>query len=83
MSAIRVLPPGAENNFIKKPSPLPAHISKSIPQPTYVNMHELANMAANKAQEMNLPPPPAEFTSPPANEKVSHSFRIISYTDEV
>lgn len=29
----------------------------------YVNMHELASMAASKAQEMNLPPPPPEFTS--------------------
>lgn len=27
-------------------------------------MHELANMAATKAQEMNLPPPPAEFVTP-------------------
>lgn len=47
-----------------------------IPQPTYVNMHELASMAANKAQEMNLPPPPAEFTTPPThNEKVSTVLR--------
>lgn len=29
----------------------------------YVNMHELASMAASKAQEMNLPPPPPEFTT--------------------
>lgn len=45
-----------------------------ISQPTYVNMHELASMAANKAQAQdaasNLPPPPAEFTAP-SNEKVS------------
>lgn len=44
-----------------------------ITQPTYVNMHELASMAANKAQSnqdsTNLPPPPAEFTTP-SNEKV-------------
>lgn len=40
---------------------------QGITQPTYVNMHELASMAANKAQEMNLPPPPTEFSS---NEKV-------------
>lgn len=32
-------------------------------------MHELASMAANKAQEISLPPPPADFISSPANEK--------------
>jgi hypothetical protein len=39
----------------------------------YVNMHELATMAASKAQEMNFPPPPPELiTIPPENqEKVS------------
>ncbi|KAJ1523831.1 hypothetical protein ONE63_010389 [Megalurothrips usitatus] len=32
--------------------------------PTYVNMHELASMAASKAQEMTfLPPPPPEMVS--------------------
>ncbi|XP_018562926.1 metastasis suppressor protein 1 isoform X2 [Anoplophora glabripennis] len=65
MQGVRVLPPGAELSVIKKPSPLPTHLSKSAPQPTYVNMHELASMAANKAQEKSFPPPPAEFTSPP------------------
>lgn len=47
-----------------------------ISQPTYVNMHELASMAASKhAQDSsNLPPPPAEFTTPPTNEKVSVCF---------
>ena len=29
-----------------------------ISQPTYVNMYELANMAAMKAQELHFPPPP-------------------------
>lgn len=45
----------------------------AIPQPTYVNMHELASMAASKAQELNLPPPPADFitpTAPTPTEKV-------------
>ncbi|XP_022912931.1 protein MTSS 2 isoform X6 [Onthophagus taurus] len=42
----------------------PHTISSVMPQPTYVNMHELASMAANKAQELNLPPPPAEFITP-------------------
>ena len=39
----------------------------------YVNMHELATMAATKAQEMNFPPPPPELINiPPENqEKVS------------
>ncbi|CAH0551421.1 unnamed protein product [Brassicogethes aeneus] len=70
MQGVRVLPSAAEA-VLKKPSGLPAHLSKrDIPQPTYVNMHELANMAANKVQEKNnFPPPPAEFISPPSNEK--------------
>lgn len=35
-------------------------------------MHELASMAASKAQELHLPPPPTEFTVSVAtpNEKV-------------
>lgn len=43
------------------------------PQPMYVNMHELATMAATKAQEMNFPPPPPELITIPAEnqEKVS------------
>ncbi|KAJ8926094.1 hypothetical protein NQ315_009951 [Exocentrus adspersus] len=65
MQGVRVLPPGAELSVMKKPSALPTHLSKSAPQPTYVNMHELASMAASKAQEKSFPPPPAEFTSPP------------------
>lgn len=32
-------------------------------QPMYVNMHELASLAASKAQEMNFPPPPPELTN--------------------
>ncbi|GLV36290.1 missing-in-metastasis [Carabus blaptoides fortunei] len=64
MAAVRVLPPGnIEHKLLAKPTPLPAHIAKDIPQPMYVNMHELASMAASKAQEMNLPPPPPEFTT--------------------
>ncbi|KAK5647470.1 hypothetical protein RI129_002362 [Pyrocoelia pectoralis] len=72
-SGVRVLPPGNVEHKLMKPTPLPAHIARviDIPQPTYVNMHELASMAANKAQEMNLPPPPAEFITPlpPSAEK--------------
>ncbi|XP_074037385.1 missing-in-metastasis isoform X1 [Leptinotarsa decemlineata] len=65
MQGVRVLPPGAELSVMKKPSPLPTHLSKNSPQPTYVNMHELANMAANKIQEKSFPPPPSDFISPP------------------
>lgn len=37
-----------------------------LQQPMYVNMHELANLAASRAQEMQLPlpPPPASLTVP-------------------
>ena len=56
-------------------------------QPMYVNMHELASLAAHKAQEQ-LPPPPPELTNPtpppssggiPATgqEKVSKSDNLI------
>nr|CAD7431101.1 unnamed protein product [Timema monikensis] len=39
-------------------------ISSDAPQqPMYVNMHELASLAASKAQEMSLPPPPPELTN--------------------
>ncbi|KAG5884110.1 hypothetical protein JTB14_024149 [Gonioctena quinquepunctata] len=64
MQGVRVLPPGAELSLVKKPSPLPTHLSKNSPQPTYVNMHELASMAVNKAQEKAFPPPPSDFISP-------------------
>ncbi|XP_063908302.1 protein MTSS 2 isoform X2 [Zophobas morio] len=70
MQGVRVLPPTTtEQVLMKKPSPLPAHLAKNVPQPTYVNMHDLASMAANKAQETSLPPPPADFIGSPANEK--------------
>lgn len=37
----------------------------------YVNMHELASLAASKAQEMaSFPPPPPELVSQPHTEKV-------------
>ncbi|XP_050292981.1 uncharacterized protein LOC126733634 isoform X2 [Anthonomus grandis grandis] len=84
IQGVRVLPPGATELLaaaaLRKapPSALPAHLAanKTVPpqQPTYVNMHELANMAADKAQQQQqnpggqnqaFPPPPAEFISPP------------------
>lgn len=46
------------------------HLGKESPQPMYVNMHELATMAATKAQEINFPPPPPELiTIPPENQE--------------
>ncbi|XP_076750655.1 uncharacterized protein LOC143423303 isoform X7 [Xylocopa sonorina] len=55
--------------------PLPAHLAKELAthqlqQPMYVNMHELANLAASRAQEMQLPlPPPPASLSAPGTEK--------------
>lgn len=44
----------------------------------YVNMHELANLAASRAQEMQLPlPPPPASLSAPGTEKV----RILIYKE--
>lgn len=76
MQGVRVLPPGAELSLVKKPSPLPQHLGKNAPQPTYVNMHELASMAATKAQDKMLPPPPAEFMSPPEKVSEDDTFRF-------
>uniref|UniRef100_A0A023F285 Putative cdna sequence n=1 Tax=Triatoma infestans TaxID=30076 RepID=A0A023F285_TRIIF len=39
------------------------HSGLEITQPMYVNMHELASLAASKAQEMNFPPPPPSDVS--------------------
>ncbi|XP_077262899.1 uncharacterized protein LOC143897838 isoform X2 [Temnothorax americanus] len=62
-------PPGSPRG--KPKLPLPAHLAKELAthqlqQPMYVNMHELANLAASRAQEMQLPlpPPPASLTAP-------------------
>lgn len=73
MQGVRVLPPAANAEIAKKLSPLPAHLKSQIQQqPTYVNMHELASMAANKAQEKNLPPPPAEFVTPSSTNQTEN-----------
>ncbi|XP_053971670.1 protein MTSS 1-like isoform X1 [Hylaeus volcanicus] len=62
-------PPGSPRG--KPKLPLPAHLAKELAthqlqQPMYVNMHELANLAATRAQEMQLPlpPPPASLAAP-------------------
>ncbi|XP_015434452.1 PREDICTED: MTSS1-like protein isoform X2 [Dufourea novaeangliae] len=66
-------PPGSPRG--KPKLPLPAHLAKELAthqlqQPMYVNMHELANLAATRAQEMQLPlpPPPASLTAPGAEK---------------
>lgn len=42
-----------------------------LQQPMYVNMHELANLAASRAQEMQLPPPPPPTSlTAPGTDKV-------------
>ncbi|KAK9308678.1 hypothetical protein QLX08_001407 [Tetragonisca angustula] len=66
-------PPGSPRG--KPKLPLPAHLAKELAthqlqQPMYVNMHELANLAASRAQEMQLPlPPPPVSLSAPGTEK--------------
>ncbi|XP_012532024.1 protein MTSS 2 isoform X2 [Monomorium pharaonis] len=65
-------PPGSPRG--KPKLPLPAHLAKELAthqlqQPMYVNMHELANLAASRAQEMQFPlppppPPPSTLTAP-------------------
>ncbi|CAD6233952.1 GSCOCG00007428001-RA-CDS [Cotesia congregata] len=61
-STSRVNNDGNGNQRPGKPKlPLPAHLAKEllgnqlVTQPMYVNMHELANLAANRAQEMQVP----------------------------
>ncbi|KAF5301345.1 hypothetical protein FQA39_LY10743 [Lamprigera yunnana] len=81
-SGVRVLPPGNVEHKLMKPTPLPAHIARDIPQPTYVNMHELASMAACKAQDSNLPPPPADFITPLPTEKVANEGEKDGSTSE-
>ncbi|XP_015600839.1 MTSS1-like protein isoform X2 [Cephus cinctus] len=55
--------------------PLRAHLAKELAshqhqQPMYVNMHELASLAASRAQEMQLPlpPPPSNAPGPTADK---------------
>lgn len=73
--------------------PIPAHLAKELgnhqlaQQPMYVNMHELANLAANKAQEMQIPAavpvalaPTGQQASSSTNEKVKFHFFSSSCT---
>lgn len=53
-------------------------------QPTYVNMYELASMAASKAQELHFPPPPPEDSVNNENhnfqnEKVNNNTFFVLY----
>ncbi|CAH0697306.1 unnamed protein product [Spodoptera exigua] len=43
-----------------KPSSLPPHLTKEMPQALYVNMSELATLAASRAQQHNAEHPPQE-----------------------
>lgn len=43
-----------------KPSSLPPHLTKEMPQALYVNMSELATLAASRAQQQNAEHPPQE-----------------------
>ncbi|KAL0109698.1 hypothetical protein PUN28_014612 [Cardiocondyla obscurior] len=65
-------PPGSPRG--KPKLPLPAHLAKELTthqlqQPMYVNMHELANLAASRAQEMLPPPPPPAPLTASGNDK--------------
>ncbi|XP_046745167.1 protein MTSS 2 isoform X3 [Diprion similis] len=65
-------PPGSPRG--KPKLPLPAHLAKELTthqlqQPMYVNMHELANLAASRAQEMQQLPPPPPPTSGAISDK--------------
>ncbi|KOC60158.1 Metastasis suppressor protein 1 [Habropoda laboriosa] len=72
-ASVKNEPPGSPRG--KPKLPLPAHLAKELAshqlqQPMYVNMHELANLAASRAQEMQLPlPPPPASLSAPGTEK--------------
>uniref|UniRef100_A0A2H1W720 SFRICE_017447 n=1 Tax=Spodoptera frugiperda TaxID=7108 RepID=A0A2H1W720_SPOFR len=46
-----------------KPSSLPPHLTKEMPQALYVNMSELATLAASRAQLHNAEHPPQEKVS--------------------
>lgn len=68
--------PQRGSSLVAPPSPRPTP-ARPRPDPAmgesqgvYVNMSELAWMAASKAQEMaaSLPPPPPELTAPPDRE---------------
>ena len=52
--------------------------SHQLQQPMYVNMHELANLAASRAQEMQLPPPP-----PLASLTTSGTDKVYEKSDKV
>ncbi|GAB1862367.1 Metastasis suppressor protein 1 [Camponotus japonicus] len=80
-------PPGSPRG--KPKLPLPAHLAKELAthqlqQPMYVNMHELANLAASRAQEMQLPlpPPPASLTTPSTDKTEAPEKDAGSQTSE-
>ncbi|XP_043685474.1 protein MTSS 2-like isoform X2 [Vespula pensylvanica] len=73
-ATVKTEPPSSPRG--KPKLPLPAHLAKELAthqlqQPMYVNMHELANLAASRAQEMQFPLPPPPSSMPASgNDKV-------------
>ncbi|XP_043498539.1 protein MTSS 2 isoform X2 [Polistes fuscatus] len=73
-ATVKTEPPSSPRG--KPKLPLPAHLAKELvthqlQQPMYVNMHELANLAASRAQEMQFPLPPPPSSMPASgNDKV-------------
>ncbi|KAK0090289.1 hypothetical protein PV325_001520 [Microctonus aethiopoides] len=64
---------GTASHRGKPKLPIPAHLAKELgnhqlaQQPMYVNMHELASLAANRAQEMQIPAASGRTTASPAS----------------
>ncbi|XP_035717902.1 protein MTSS 2-like isoform X2 [Vespa mandarinia] len=72
-TTVKTEPPSSPRG--KPKLPLPAHLAKELAthqlqQPMYVNMHELANLAASRAQEMQFPLPPPPSMPASGNDKV-------------
>ncbi|XP_015109867.1 protein MTSS 2 isoform X2 [Diachasma alloeum] len=78
---------GTATNRGKPKLPLPAHLMKDLgnhqQQPMYVNMHELANLAANRAQEMQLPAAGPAATSGSISRAQTSSSNTNEKTDTV
>uniref|UniRef100_A0ABD2XN65 IMD domain-containing protein n=1 Tax=Trichogramma kaykai TaxID=54128 RepID=A0ABD2XN65_9HYME len=66
------------------PAGIPAHLAREIAshqphlfqQPMYVNMHELASLAASRAQEMHTPPVAAVAGAAAANDASNNAINV-------
>ncbi|XP_014238213.1 MTSS1-like protein isoform X1 [Trichogramma pretiosum] len=66
------------------PAGIPAHLAREIAshqphlfqQPMYVNMHELASLAASRAQEMHTPPVAAAAGAAAANDASNNAINV-------